>query len=71
MFNVPVVAEGDVADVIIVGAGYSGLSAAWSLVGNGHMVIVLEARDRVGGRACRSHCELLSHVRLKRIEGKT
>lgn len=38
------------ADVIIVGAGMSGLSAATRLLANGVTPIVLEGRDRVGGR---------------------
>lgn len=39
------------ADVIVVGAGFAGLAAARELVRLGHDVVVLEGRDRVGGRS--------------------
>src|SRR4051812_37666810 len=38
------------ADVIVVGAGWSGLKAAQTLMNAGVSTMVLEARDEVGGR---------------------
>jgi monoamine oxidase len=37
-------------DVIVIGAGAAGLAAAGELVRSGRSVVLLEARDRVGGR---------------------
>ena len=38
-------------DVIIIGAGFAGISAARHLKTSGVRAIILEARDRIGGRA--------------------
>ncbi|CAN5682972.1 flavin monoamine oxidase family protein [soil metagenome] len=41
----------DRADVVVVGAGFAGLTAARELTRSGYDVVVLEGRDRVGGRS--------------------
>ena len=45
------------ADVIIVGAGLSGLSAAREVLDAGREPLVLEADDRVGGRIRTEHVD--------------
>jgi monoamine oxidase len=37
-------------DVVVIGAGFAGLVAARDLIEAGRDVVVLEARDRAGGR---------------------
>lgn len=49
----------DRIDTVVVGAGISGLTTARLLTAAGHRVVVLEARDRIGGR-----------VHTARIEGR-
>ena len=39
-------------DTVVIGAGVSGLTAARLLAQAGQRVVVLEARDRLGGRTC-------------------
>ena len=39
------------ADVVVVGAGFAGLTAALEVRAQGHSVVLVEARNRVGGRA--------------------
>jgi len=36
--------------VVVAGAGFAGLLAAYRVAQAGHQAVVLEARDRVGGR---------------------
>ncbi|MEM1348853.1 MAG: FAD-dependent oxidoreductase [Myxococcota bacterium] len=40
----------ETAEVVVIGAGMAGLGAACRLAKKGHEVVVLEARDRIGGR---------------------
>ncbi|PCG90294.1 Flavin amine oxidase [Penicillium occitanis (nom. inval.)] len=42
--------EGSIWEAIVIGAGYAGLTAARDLVKAGKKTLLLEARDRVGGR---------------------
>jgi len=43
------------ADVLVVGAGIAGLAAAQRLAAAGQHVLLLEARDRIGGRIHTAH----------------
>ncbi|MEM7169726.1 MAG: NAD(P)/FAD-dependent oxidoreductase [Pseudomonadota bacterium] len=38
-------------DVVVIGAGAAGIAAAKTLIAEGRSVVVLEANDRIGGRA--------------------
>ena len=51
-------------DVIIIGAGYAGLSAAKSLLEADKNILVLEARERVGGRIHTQYLEDGNYVDL-------
>lgn len=42
--------DGTQVDVIVIGAGVAGLTAAQELTAKGLKVIVIEGRDRIGGR---------------------
>ncbi|MGH8136515.1 MAG: FAD-dependent oxidoreductase, partial [Steroidobacteraceae bacterium] len=50
-FSARLLAQTAPIDVIIIGAGGAGLTAARELLAAGIGVLVLEARDRIGGRA--------------------
>mmetsp|Transcript_18574 Transcript_18574/g.21373 ORF Transcript_18574/g.21373 Transcript_18574/m.21373 type:complete len:535 (-) Transcript_18574:256-1860(-) len=49
--NITNVGTSDILDVIVIGAGWSGLGAAKYLKTKGFNVKILEARDYIGGRA--------------------
>lgn len=51
-------------DVIIIGAGYAGLTAARNLKRAGKNILLLEARDRVGGRIYTKYLDEKTYVDL-------
>lgn len=48
--DVSAVTQDALFDAVVIGAGYAGLTAARDLTFAGSMVLLLEARDRIGGR---------------------
>ena len=51
----------DEYDVIIVGAGFAGLIAARELSLRGRSILIIEARDRIGGRTGRTRSRAIRH----------
>lgn len=43
-------ASKNAVDVVIIGAGLAGLTAAHDILRSGHTCVVIEARDRIGGK---------------------
>src|ERR1700681_3750474 len=60
----PINMKTESADVIIIGAGVAGLTAARRLAEAGLHVLILEARDRIGGRVWTIHTQDDVHVEL-------
>ena len=56
--------EDSSADTVIIGAGAAGLTAARELSLAGQKLIILEARDRIGGRIL-THHDLLSSIPIE------
>ena len=51
--------------VIVIGAGFSGLAAAYQLKKRGVEVVVLEARNRVGGRVFTYNMDAKEHLNVE------
>lgn len=52
----------DEADAVVIGAGINGLVAAAELAGAGWSVVLLDARDRLGGFIASDELTLPGHV---------
>jgi monoamine oxidase len=55
--------HGAIYDALVIGAGYAGLAAARLLQASSRQAALLEARDRVGGRALK--CRIAGDRRLE------
>ena len=69
--RVPVAAarrSGGMNDVIVIGGGFAGVTAAREAALRGTRVLLLEARDRLGGRTWRADWDG-SHGRVRRRLG--
>jgi monoamine oxidase len=62
--NLPKMDQRATYDAIVTGAGYAGLTAARILSAAGKKILVLEARDRVGGRVHTHHFDDGSYIDL-------
>lgn len=49
----------NIVDVVVIGGGFAGVTAARELTKAGHSVALVEARDRLGGRTFYEHAETL------------
>ncbi len=56
--------ENNIRDVIVIGAGLAGLSAGASLKEHNKDVLILEARDRVGGRVLTQYLDDKTYIDL-------